>query len=323
MGTSLFKKRKKKDLYTFAFYNLENLFDTEDHRHTLDDDFTPRGKKKWTTKRYRKKIKKLSRIMAKLGTRQNAYMPILIGVAEVENKKVIEDLLQSDALRHRDMDYIHYDSPDERGIDTALLFRKQFKVIHSEAIPLHILSIDGQPDATRDILYVKGRLNKEYFHVFVNHWPSKRSGEDETAYKRKAAADLLLSQIRRVRESESDPIFILMGDFNDGPNSESIRYLVQEADLYNPMEKLLTPYRGSANYKDTWGLFDQILVSHNLFNHERDTHSFAHANIFDDRDLKEWKGRFKGNPFRTYAGKRYLGGFSDHFPVYIQLAYND
>lgn len=323
MGGSIFKKRKKKDLYTIAFYNLENLFDTEDHSHTLDDDFTPRGKKKWTPKRYRKKIKKLSKIIARLGTRQNAYMPLLIGVAEVENKKVIKDLIESDALNHRDLDYIHYDSPDERGIDTALLFRQKFKILHSEAFPLHIRNLDGAPDTTRDILYVHGTINKESFHVFVNHWPSKRAGEDETAYKRKAAADLLLSHIHRIREVEQDPIFILMGDFNDGPNSESIRYLVEQGDLYNPMEKLLTPHRGSANYRDTWDLFDQILVSHNLFDHKAGTHSFAHANIFDDHDLKEWRGRFKGNPFRTYAGKRYLGGFSDHFPVYIQLEYND
>lgn len=322
MPPSLFDKRKKKDLYTIAFYNLENLFDTDDHEHTLDDDFTPWGKKKWTPKRYRRKIKKLSKIMARLGTRQNAYMPILIGVAEVENKKVVEDLIDSDALSHRKLEYIHYDSPDERGIDTALLYRKQFEVLHSEALALHIRNVDGAPDTTRDILYVHGRLNGEHFHVFVNHWPSKRSGDDETAYKRKAAAELLLSHIRRIREAEPDPIFIIMGDFNDGPRSESIRYLVEQADLYNPMEKLLSPNRGSANYKNTWNLFDQILVSHNLFNHEKGTHSFAHANIFDDRDLKEWKGRFIGNPFRTYAGKRYLGGVSDHFPVYIQLEFN-
>ncbi len=324
MALNIFKSRKSDNLYTIAFYNLENLFDTENHTHTLDDDFTPGGKKKWTKKRYRKKIKKLSKIISKLGTHNNTYMPVIIGVAEVENKKVLEDLIDSDALKHRNLAYVHYDSPDERGIDTALLYRdKQFRVVNSEAIPLHIKNLDGQPDATRDILYVKGELNSETFHIFVNHWPSKRSGDEETAYKRIAAANRVLELMETIKNEEEDPHFILMGDFNDGPKSKSIKHLVETAGLYNPMEKLLTPDRGSANYKFTWGLFDQILVSHNLFDHRIGTHSFAHANIFDSEDLKEWKGRFRGNPFRTYAGKKYLGGYSDHFPVYIQLSYKN
>jgi len=324
MALNIFKSKKSDNLYTIAFYNLENLFDTKNHAHTLDDDFTPGGKKKWTKKRYRKKIKKLSKIISKLGTHNNTYMPVIVGVAEVENKKVLDDLIDADALKHRNMAYVHYDSPDERGIDTALLYRdKQFKVVHSEAIPLHINNLDGQPDATRDILYVKGELNGESFHILVNHWPSKRSGDEETSYKRIAAANRVLELMDTIKNQEEDPHFILMGDFNDGPKSESIKHLVESADLYNPMEKLLTPDRGSANYKFTWGLFDQILVSHNLFDHRIGTHSFSHANIFDAEDLKEWKGRFRGIPFRTYAGKKYLGGYSDHFPVYIQLSYKN
>lgn len=113
-----------------------------------------------------------------------------------------------------------------------------------------------------------------------------------------------------------------MGDFNDDPRSKSIQRLMQTNLLYNPMEKLLSPNRGSANYKKSWSLFDQILVSHNFFNYEKGTHSFAHADIFDEKFLKEYKGKFKGIPYRTFVGKKYIGGYSDHFPVYIQLKYN-
>ena len=126
-----------------------------------------------------------------------------------------------------------------------------------------------------------------------------------------------------IEATAANPNYIIMGDFNDGPTDESIRLLMEDKNLYNPMEKLITPERGSANYKRKWMLFDQILVSHSFLNYEKGTHSFAHANIFDEKFLTEFEGKFKGNPYRTYAGPKYIGGYSDHFPVYIQLKYND
>ena len=323
MVFSFTKSNKAKNLHTIAFYNLENLFDAEDNIHTLDDDFTPKGYKQWTKKRYRKKLRKLASTISRLGQKSTRQPPVLLGVAEVENRSVVEELIATKALRSYDYDYIHYESPDERGIDTALLFRKSFfEVIFSEPIVLLVNNPEGVRDTTRDILYVKGKLNGELVHIFVNHWPSRRAGGQETAYKRIKAARTLIDYMDKIEEEYATPNYIIMGDFNDGPNTDSMSLLVNSKALYNPMIKLLSPDRGSANYKRTWALFDQIIVSHSFLNYEKQTHSFAHANIFDEHFLKEFKGRYAGTPYRTYVGKKYLGGYSDHFPVYIQLKFN-
>lgn len=320
---SFFKRKKTKNLHTIAFYNVENLFDTEDDPDTLDDDFTPGGFKKWSKKRYKKKLYKLAKTMSELGKESTRRLPVLIGLAEVENEKVVKDLIFSEPLRATNYHYVHYDSPDERGIDTALIYHKEyFEVIFSEPITLLVYNPNGERDTTRDILYVHGKLNGEEIHVFVNHWPSRRDGEMATGYKRVRAAEIIRERMEKIESEYSSPNYIIMGDFNDDPQSESIQKLMESNALYNPMEKLLSPERGSANYKRSWSLFDQIMVSHNFFNYEKGTHSFAHANIFDERFLTEFKGKFKGTPYRTYAGRKYIGGYSDHFPVYIQLKYN-
>lgn len=324
MSFAPFKRQVKRDLLTIAFYNLENLFDVKNDPSKLDDDFTPKGIKKWTKKRYKKKLHKLAKTITKLGHKTTSTQPVLVGIAEVENKTVIEDLLKTGPLKKSSFGFVHFDSPDERGIDTALLFNKErFDPLFSEGIELNIKNTNGERDTTRDILYVYGRLNDEEVHIFVNHWPSRREGEDITAYKRMAAAEKVIERMSEIESIHSDPNFILMGDFNDGPDAASIQHLLSQKNLYNPMAKLSTPERGSANYRRTWSLFDQIIVSHSFFNYEKGTHSFAHANIFDEYFLTEWKGKYRGNPFRTYVGKKYKGGYSDHFPVFIQLTYNN
>ncbi|MGB5553288.1 MAG: endonuclease/exonuclease/phosphatase family protein [Flavobacteriaceae bacterium] len=324
MLLSLFKKKSKDNLYTVAFYNLENLFDTVDDPDTLDDDFTPTGLKKWSMKRYNRKLYKLAKTISEIGSTTTHRPPVLVGVAEVENERVVKDLLAAESLRNINYGFVHYDSPDERGIDTALLYHKQyFEVHYSEPITLWVNNPNGERDTTRDILYVRGILNGEQVHVFVNHWPSRRDGVIETDYKRIIAAETLKAYMAKIEEEYHDPNYIIMGDFNAGPNSDSIKSLMQLTHLYNPVENLITPERGSANYKSEWSLFDQIIVSHNFFNYQKGTHSFAHANIFDETYLVELKGKYKGMPYRTYAGGKYIGGYSDHFPVYIQLKLND
>ena len=320
---SLFKKKKKLNLHTIAFYNLENLFGTIDDPKTLDDDFTPKGFKKWTPKRYKKKVFKLAKTISEIGVDSTERPPVLVGIAEVENEMAIQDLINAEPLRKEAYHYVHYDSPDERGIDTGLLYHKDyFEVLFSEPIALMVYNAEGERDTTRDILYVHGKLNGEEVHVFVNHWPSRRTGDIETDYKRVEAAKTIKLKMTQIEEQFANPNYIIMGDFNDNPDSNSIQLLIKDSNLYNPMEKLRSPVRGSANYRRSWSMFDQILVSHNFFNYEKGTHSFAHANIFDDKFLTEWKGKYKGTPFRTYAGRKYIGGYSDHFPVYIQLKYN-
>nr|WP_299382388.1 endonuclease [Allomuricauda sp.] len=307
--------------FTIAFYNLENFFDTKDDPHTLDDDFTPDGRKQWSKSRFRKKAKKLARTIKLIGKDFSSVPPVLVGVAEVENHIALETILKAKSLEEEDYGYVHFESPDERGIDTALLYlRSHFKVLDAETIPLLITNDDGERDFTRDILYIHGLLHQEEIHVFVNHWPSRRDGAEETQYKRIKAAETVLQKIESLPGAY--PNCIVMGDFNDDPNSESIQILMKSGRFVNPMQQLLSPKSGSANYKGTWSLFDQIIISHSFLNYEPGTHSFKKAKIFSPKLLKEWKGKYKGNPFRTYVGKKYLGGYSDHFPVYVVFQEN-
>lgn len=318
------KTTTKHSYHTVAFYNLENLFDTIDDENVLDDDFLPKSDRNWTPKRYEKKIFKLGTAISELGFEETDNAPILIGVAEVENKKVLSDLVDSKKLQPFDYDFIHYNSPDERGIDVGLLYQKRhFEVIHSESIPILLYNEHGERDYTRDTLYVKGVTHGEDIHIFVNHWSSRRDGSKETAHKRIKAAKTIREKIDHIQQTEFDPHIIIMGDFNDNPNDDSIKKHLMNVDLYNPMEKLLTVHEGSLNYKGEWNLFDQIIFSINFFNYKKGTHSFASADIFNDHFLTQWKGRYTGIPFRTYAGRKYLGGYSDHYPVYVKLKFNE
>jgi len=312
-----------KNLHTIAFYNLENFFDTKNDKGKLDDDFTPDGFKRWDDRKFGIKAKKLAKAIAHIGIEDTTEPPLLIGVAEVENRAVLDILLKTGNLKNINYDYVHFDSPDERGIDTALIYHKEhFKVISSQTIPLLIANVNGERDFTRDILYVNGQLHKEEIHVFVNHWPSRRDGEDITSYKRVAAANTILNKLAELSANAAVANIIIMGDFNDDPNSDSIKTLMDSGRFINPMQQILSPVSGSANYRGEWSLFDQIIISHSFLNYEKGTHSFKKAEIYNPKFLKEWKGKYKGNPFRTFAGKKYLGGYSDHFPVYIILKNN-
>jgi len=323
MSPKKYFTKKHTNLHTIAFYNLENFFDTKDDPHTLDDDFLPDSEKRWNKKRYEKKIFKLGTAISNIGFAKTGKAPIILGVAEVENRAVLEDLVQSKHLLHKNYGIVHYNSPDERGIDVGLLYQKEhFEVIHSETFQVLVNNENGERDYTRDILWVSGKLHKEPIHILVNHWPSRRDGADLTAYKRIVAAQKNREVIDQITTKNPDAKIIIMGDFNDDPNDESIQQHLVKQDFYNPMERLHTRYRGSLNYKNQWNLFDQIIFSNNFHKYEKDKHSFSEANIFDDDFLKVYKGRYKGTPYRTYGGRKYKGGYSDHFPVYVHLKYN-
>lgn len=316
----MFGREENTNLHTVAFYNLENLFDTVNDFRTLDDDFTPEGSKHWDTKKYQKKLQKLGAAISRLGALKSGKIPAVVGLAEVENKRVLSDLTTSKYLKDKTMSFIHYDSPDERGIDTAMLYdHRQFEVLKSDVVPLLVYNAQGERDFTRDILHVTGLLNEEPMHIIINHWPSRRDGAAETAYKRVEAAKKVHEIMNKVRAEEHEPNFIIMGDFNDDPVSESVDQYLMSDELFNPMKKFYEDGFGSARYDEQWNLFDQIIFSQSFFQVKSGTHTFAHADIFDERMLAEWKGKFKGNPFRTFAGRKYLGGYSDHFPVYIHL----
>ena len=312
----------KDDLYTIAFYNLENLFDTNNDDNTLDEDFTPEGKKKWNAKRYLRTQEKMSSVISQIGLKESGYQPAIIGLAEVENKKVLEDLLNTGNLKNTDYDMVHFNSSDERGIDVALLYRKSvFEILHTEPFTLFLTNEQGERDFTRDILMVKGKLKGELIHVLVNHWPSRRNGEGETEAKRISAARLNLQIIENIKKETPNPKIIIMGDFNDDPTNVSIKENLVTDAFFNPFESMFKEGKGTSTHNREWHLFDQIIMSRNFMSEPN--FSFQNAYIFEDQFLKEWKGKRKGNPFRTYIGKWHQGGFSDHFPVYIQLKYEN
>ena len=320
MAFSIFKKEKYAHYFTIAFYNLENLFDTYDNKHTHDNDFLPNSEKQWTPKRYKKKVRKLGYTISKIGMKTSSNLPVIIGLAEVENRLVVNDLIDSKFLKEKNYDIVHYDSPDERGIDVALIYNKDFfKVMSSETFSINLFDENGTIDHTRDILLVEGFLNEEKVFVIVNHWPSRREGEKESEFKRITASNKVNEIINLIKQRDNNPKIIVMGDFNDNPSNKSIKQLINSQDLYNPMETLLSFTKGSLNYRFQWNLFDQILFSTNFFEYKPNAHSFSRANIFDDAFLKQFKGKYKGTPFRTYVGLKYKGGYSDHFPVYIHL----
>ncbi len=308
---------KRKNRYTIAFYNVENLFDTVDNPLTNDDDFTPKGRLKWNKKRYYHKIRKLTSVISQLGSNQSIYPPVIVGLVEVENAKVVKDLIKHKNLSKYRYDFVHYDSPDERGIDVALLYNKDFfEVVSSTTHKLILTNQEGEVDYTRDLLVVKGKLNKEEIYVLVNHWPSRREGEEETKKKRIKAAKLVREVMTKIKEVDKASKFIIMGDFNDDPTSESINdYLITD-DLYNPMKALYKEGNGTTTHFKEWHLFDQIIFSRAFFDVTKSKHTFLEAKIYKKRWLEIYKGKYKGSPFRTYIGPFYKGGFSDHFPVY-------
>jgi len=308
------------NLQTIAFYNLENLFDIYNDERTNDDEFLPTSAKRWTEKRYQKKIYKLGSVISKIGFEDSLKPPALVGLGEVENDTVLNDLIQTEDLIGFNYGFVHYDSKDERGIDVALLYdRDQFVVEASETYSIYLETPEGERDFTRDILLVSGILDGDPIHVIVNHWPSRHEGDNETSYKRMIAAKKVLEIISQVLEKHEFPRIIVIGDFNDNPNNESIQFLTANSNLFNATESLWSRNRGTENHDFQWNLFDQIFISKNLLMPDSDGYSFERADIFDDKFVTQFRGKFKGQPFRTYVGKKYMGGYSDHFPIFIQL----
>lgn len=255
---------KKERVLSIGFYNLENLFDTKDDPFTFDDDFLPKAKMKWTESRYRKKIDKLGVVIANIGHTTSGKGPAVVGLAEVENKKVLKDLVRSKHLVNMGYDFIHFDSSDERGIDTALIYKKSlFKVINAQPETIYLEDENGERDYTRDILWVTGILNGELVHVLVNHWSSRREGQEISEIKRVVAAEKNLEIISKIREENMEAKILVMGDFNDNPSDKSVK-MVEDVGFYNPMIKLHTKFNGSLSYRGDWNLFDQVLVSHSF-----------------------------------------------------------
>ncbi|MDI3521373.1 MAG: hypothetical protein PWQ06_896 [Anaerophaga sp.] len=310
-----------------AFYNLENLFDTIDTPDVKDSEFTTGGEKKWTSDRYWEKIDRLAKVISKIGSNENIPGPAILGVSEIENKSVLEDLVKSEHIKHLNYRIIHYNSPDKRGVDVALLFQpRYFRVSNARSVPLIIQGEDGERVFTRDQLVVSGQFDGDTMHFIVNHWPSRYGGQERSAPLRNEAAKLsryLLDSIKTIHPNDK---VVIMGDLNDDPLNESIKKhlnatgsskKIKENQLFNPMEDLFKKGIGSLAYMGKWNLFDQIIITPNFLDKKNDGYKFHSARIFNDPFLLQQTGRYKGYPNRTFVGNEYRAGFSDHLPVYI------
>ena len=316
------------DSYAVAFYNVENLFDTEDDPLKLDEWYTPTSPIQWDEAKYATKLKNLAKVINQLADKKT---PHFLGLCEVENRKVLEDLVKEPDLAKAQYQIVHFESPDERGIDVAFLYNSTvFKVTDQKNFQLNLSQFK---DKTRDMLWVKGELgNGEVLHFIVNHWPSRGEGRKKSEPKRIAAATALRQIKDNIMENEPNAKIIVMGDFNDEPSNASIsKHLsstgkiseTTSSHLYNPMVDLENKDLGSYKYRHWWDMLDQIMLSEALVNNSQGVQYKAKsAGIKDDEWLRQHGSKYEGFPFRTYGGQKYLGGYSDHFPVYIKLIIN-
>lgn len=316
---------KKVKVFTIAFYNVENLFDTEDDPRTNDNEFLPTSGKQWNNERYQTKLNHIAQVLSGLESEAEDQADI-IGLVEIENRKVLEDLISQKGLSDTSYEIVHGNSPDDRGIDVALLYNKKtFKYSGHEYLKVKFEDPDVK---TRDVLYVSGRINGEDFHLFVNHWPSRRDGADETEYKRLNAANVLKKRIDQIRSDTPQANIILMGDFNDYPDNRSIKEVILADGKSKPGHFFNTGAkthelgeRGTYNFRGKWVTLDQIMLSNYLMNENQE---FQLQELDIEIFQREWMmykhPKYKDlRPSRTYGGDKYFGGYSDHLPVYIQL----
>ncbi len=304
---------------TVAFYNVENLFNTQDDSLKQDEEFLPYGVRGWTPTRLKTKYHNIYKVIAGLG--DIGQPPALIGLAEVENRVVLEGLLRHTPLHRRRYQIVHEESPDQRGIDVALLYDPaQFQYLSHEAVPVDLGSLSDRP--TRDILYVRGVLfGSDTVHCFINHWPSRYGGVSSSAPRRQRAAEVLQTRIRALQQECPDALIIITGDFNDGPTEASMRTLTESTDAGSPLTNI-SQYAcaGTHKYQGEWSTFDQFIVTANLLNGNRLRVKDGQAQCYRPDWLVEEDVKQLGfRPKRTYVGYQYQGGFSDHWPVYLQL----
>ncbi|MFA9192494.1 endonuclease/exonuclease/phosphatase family protein [Flavobacterium sp. FZUC8N2.13] len=342
-----FSQQKSYRIHTVAFYNFENLFDTINDPSTNDDEWTPQGAQRWTAEKYQQKLQNLTRVLTEIGKPANTNSPTFIAGSEIENRGVLEDLVRQPQMALQDYGIIHFDSPDKRGIDVALLFQnKYFSPTSYTNIPLYIYKKEVQHQElisasedddevvqnsydnrvfTRDQLLITGFLEGEEIHIIVNHWPSRSGSEKKSSPFREAAGMLNRKIIDSLQKINPNAKVITMGDLNDGPFNNSIKKIlgakgqkkeVPELGIYNPFEEMAKKGLGTIAYRDSWDIFDQIMVTESLIKSDFSTYQYWKAGIFNKSYLIQNSGQYKGYPKRHSATEV---GFSDHFPVYIYL----
>lgn len=307
-----------------GFYNLENLFDTINDPNTNDEQHLPNGEYQWNTERYNRKLQNMSYAISQIAKDEGC--PVVLGVSEIENERVLVDLVNHPNLKPYNYGVIHHDSPDRRGVDVAYIYQKdRFKLI--DKVPYRLVTADTN-FRTRDQLLIKGVIDGyDTVHIIVNHWPSKLGGEKRSMPKRLAAAELCKHISDSIMLSNPKAKVIIMGDLNDNPNAKSLQNVLRPKkkpqdvgvnELFNPMYKLYMQGIWSYVYRDEPNVIDQIIVSYGLLN-AKSGFKYAGVSILRANFLLTKTGSYEGTPHRTYAAGTYLGGYSDHLPVYIIL----
>ncbi|PVW14111.1 endonuclease/exonuclease/phosphatase family protein [Marixanthomonas spongiae] len=325
------QEEKKYKVNTIAFYNLENLYDPVDDT-TINDEASPIMEMGEDLREdvYKQKLANMAKVISEIGKDVTGTSPAIVGVSEIENRKVLEDLLNQEPLLHKDYGIVQFDSPDRRGIDVALLYQKKlFTPTNYKAHPLLIYYNNDRTKRiyTRDQLLVSGMLDGEKMHFIVNHWPSRSGGEARSRSKRMKAAKLNKQIIDSLFSEDPYAKIITMGDFNDDPTSPSVKEIlkakedredVKLKELYNPMEAMHNKGIGTLAWRDSWNLFDQMILSQEFLKKEYSSYRFYKAGVFNKSYLATPRGRYKGYPYRSFVGG-FTGGYSDHFPVFVYL----
>jgi hypothetical protein len=342
-------QNKKFAIHTVAFYNFENLFDTINGPNN-DEEWLPNGTQRWTSKKYKQKLENLSIVLSQIGSGENPNAPTFIGGCEIENRGVLEDLVKQKKLIAYDYGIAHFDSPDKRGIDVALMYQKKhFKPTSYINIPLYIYKKEEKTNEkekkeeeektddiidlnatdnrvyTRDQLLVTGLLDGEEINIIVNHWPSRSGGEKKSSPFREAAGALNRKIIDSLQKINPAAKIITMGDLNDGTYNKSVKMAlgaklkkteVKPFGIYNPFEEMAKKGMGTIAYRDAWDIFDQIMVDEELIKTDYSSFRYWKAGIYNKPFLIQTTGQYKGYPLRHSNNQE---GFSDHFPVYIYL----
>ena len=317
------------EVVSFGFYNFENLFDTIDTKDVRDKAFSVDGDLQWNTPKYYEKLSHIARVISEMGTKNNNDGLAFFGTAEVENSSVLDDFVKQPAVAGRHYKYVHYDSPDKRGIDVALLYQEKYlKVLDSRTYKLTIINKNGHEHPTRDILYVRGELLGEPIHILVNHWPSRSGGEAKTQPFRNDGAAICKHIADSIMVDNPAAHIVIMGDLNDDPVSPSVKKVlgakekmeqVKKKGFYNPWIKIYKNGGGTLAYRDAWSLFDQVILSEGWLHPKGNGFKFYKAQVYHPKYLLQKTGQYRGYPFRTFAGGKYIGGYSDHFPVFVSV----
>ena len=320
--------------YGVAYYNLENLFDTINSNGTYDLEFSPEGQRQWNSEKYWSKVNNMARCIAAMTTPTTPNGPAVIGVSEIENRTVLVDLVKviDEQLRKQgkqpwNLQVVHHDSPDRRGIDVACLYNpRQFRFL---SVSNSMLKIPGyETFRTRDQMCVSGILGGDTISVVINHWPSRIGGQEQSSYLREAAADLSKHIADSIWAERPNEGIIVMGDLNDDPHDKSCSVNlgaskeekgVKPHGFYNPWWKILDKGIGTLAYKGQWNLFDQIIVSGTLLKDNGADLYFHNAKVNNFDFLKDKEGNRENYPLRTYSAGRFLNGYSDHYPTEIIL----